>query len=247
MTAIRGHMSHQIHKAASRSLGFARENPGVASLLLIVVSVAAAIVLVAAFWSQLDSIRFPRIVAYTIGWFVATATTLGMALFLMWINDRREVDRSRRAMRLNFDHAIMAMLDLAHKFTARLDRNVVGSAIESAQKQIIAASARLKRFENKLTAFPPTALNAYAELENEIDVTLEDLNELHRRIRTERDTAFPKFGFEVMDRLSRFNDYLGMIHPKETDASREVNRQSVEAAMLDPEFVEEKSVTVRSA
>ena len=247
MTAIRGRMSHQIHKAASRSLGFARENPVVASLLLIVVSVAAAIVLVAAFWSQLDSIRFPRIVAYTIGWFVATATTLGMALFLMWINDRREVDRSRRAMRLNFDHAIMAMLDLAHKFTARLDRNVVGSAIESAQNQIIAASARLKRFENKLTAFPPTALNAYAELENEIDVTLEDLNELHRRIRTERDTAFPKFGFEVMDRLSRFNDYLGMIHPKETDASREVNRQSVEAAMLDPEFVEEKSVTVRSA
>ncbi len=240
-------MSHKIHKAASRSLGFARENPVVASLLLIVVSVAAAIVLVAAFWSQLDSIHFPRIVAYTIGWFVATATTLGMALLLMWINDRREVDRSRRAMRLNFDHAIMAMLDLTHKFTARLDRNIVGSAIESAQKQIIAASARLKRFENKLTAFPPTALNAYAELENEIDVTLEDLNELHRRIRTERDTAFPKFGFEVMDRLSRFNDYLGMIHPKETDASREVNRQSLEAAKLDPEFVEEKSVAVRRA
>lgn len=240
-------MSHQIRNAATRSLGFARENPVVASLLLIVVSVAAAIVLVATFWAQLDSIRFPRIVSYTIGWFVATATTLGMALFLMWVNDRREVDRSRRAMRLNFDHAIMAMLDLAHKFTARFDRNVVGSSIESAQKQIIAASARLKRFENKLTAFPPAALNAYAELENEIDVTLEDLNELHRSIRTERDTAFPKFGFEVMDRLSRFNDYLSLIHPKETDASREVLRQSVEAATLDPEFVEEKSVAVRRA
>jgi len=240
-------MNRQVHNAARRSLGFARENPVVASLLLTVVSVAAAIVLVAAFWTQLDSIRFPRIVAYTIAWFVATATTLGMALFLMWVNDRREVDRSRRAMRLNFDHAIMAMLDLAHKFTGRLDRNVVGSAIESAQKQIIAASARLKRFENKLTAFPPTALNAYAELENEIDVTLEDLNDLHRRMRNERETAFSKFGFEVMDRISRFNDYLGLIHPKETDASREVSRQSAEAAKLDPEFAEEKSVAVRSA
>ena len=119
-------MSHKIHNAASRSLGFARENPVVASLLLIVISVAVAIVVVAAFWAQLDSIRFPRIVSYTIGWFVATATTLGMALFLMWVNDRREVDRSRRAMRLNFDHAIMAMLDLAQKFTVGPDRNVVG-------------------------------------------------------------------------------------------------------------------------
>ena len=237
-------MSQRIHNAASRGLGFARENPVVASLLVVIVSVAAATVLVAVFWAQLNAIHFPRIVAYTIGWFVATATTLGMALFLMWINDRREVDRSRRAMRLNFDHAITAMLDLVQKFTVRPDRAAIGPAIESAQKQIIAASARLKRFENKLTAFPPSALNAYAELENEIDVTLEDLNDLHRRIRTERETAFTKFGFEVMDRLSRFNDYLGLIHPKETDASREVMRQSLEEAALDPEFVEEKEKSV---
>jgi hypothetical protein len=240
-------MSQVIRSATSRGLGFARENPVAASFIAVIVSVAIAIVLVATFWTQLDSIRFPKIVAYTIGWFVATATTLGMALFLMWISDRREVDRSRRAMRLNFDHAIMAMLDLAHKFTARHDRTVIGPAIESAQKQIIAASARLKRFENKLTAFPPAALNAYAELENEIDVTLEDLNELHRRIRNERETTFPKFGFEVMDRLSRFNDYLGMIHPKETPASLEVTRQSLVADEVDPKSGEENAVTIRRA
>jgi hypothetical protein len=214
---------------------------GISALIIVLA------LLLATFWSRLDSIHVPQLVAYTIGWFIATATTLGMALFLMWANDRREVDRSRRAMRLNFDHAIMAMLDLAHKFTARLDRNIIGSAIESAQKQIIAASARLKRFENKLTAFPPVALNAYAELENEIDVALEDLNDLHRRVRSERDTAFPKFGFEVMDRLSRFNDYLGMIHPKETEASREVRRHSFGVADLDPEFLEETAIAIRRA
>jgi hypothetical protein len=239
-------MSHVTQNAATRARSFARENPVVTSVLAILVFFGVAGLTVSTFWSQLDAIRVPPIVAYTIGWFVATATTLGMALFLMWMNDRREVDRSRRAIRVNFDHAIMAMLDLAHKLTARLDRNIVGPAIESAQKQIIASSARLKRFENKLTAFPPVALNAYAELENEIDVTLEDLNELHRRIRTERETVFPKFGFEVMDRLSRFNDYLGMIHPKETDASNEVRRQHVEpAAQPASEVAEETAMAVR--
>jgi len=241
-------MSYVAHHTASRGRRFARENPVAACVLAILIFFGAAALLVAAFWSRLDAIRIPAIVAYTIGWFVATATTLGMALFLMWMNDRREVDRSRRAIRVNFDHAIMAMLDLAQKLTARLDRNVIGAAIESAQKQIIASSARLKRFENKLTAFPPVALNAYAELENEIDVTLEDLNELHRRIRTERETVFPKFGFEVMDRLSRFNDYLGMIHPQDTDASNEILRhQSVEPTdePAHAEPVEETAVAVR--
>ena len=235
-----------MQNAANRGRSFARENPVATSVLAIIIFLGAAVTLLAEFWSQLDAIHVPTIVAYSVGWFVATATTLGMALFLMWMNDRREVDRSRRAIRVNFDHAIMAMLDLAHKLTARLDRNVVAPAIESAQKQIIASSARLKRFENKLTAFPPVALNAYGELENEIDVTLEDLNELHRRIRTERETVFPKFGFEVMDRLSRFNDYLGMIHPKETDASMEVRRQFVETPVQPKnEFVEETGMAVR--
>lgn len=235
-----------MQNAVMRARSFARENPVATSVLATLIFFGVAALLVGVFWSQLDAIRVPAIVAYTLGWFVATATTLGMALFLMWMNDRREVDRSRRAIRVNFDHAIMAMLDLAHKLTAHLDRNIVGPAIESAQKQIIASSARLKRFENKLTAFPPVALNAYAELENEIDVTLEDLNELHRRIRTERETVFPKFGFEVMDRLSRFNDYLGMIHPKETDASKEVRRQFVEPAKQSTgEVVEETAMAVR--
>ncbi len=240
-------MSYVVHNAASRSRSFVRENPVVASALAIVIFFGVVSLLVATFWSRLDAIRVPAVVAYAIGWFVATATTLGMALFLMWMNDRREVDRSRRAIRVNFDHAIMAMLDLTHKLTARLDRNIIGHAIESAQKQIIASSARLKRFENKLTAFPPVALNAYGELENEIDVTLEDLNELHRRIRTERETVFPKFGFEVMDRLSQFNEYLAMIHPKETDASNEVRRQVAEPPMQQPNdvVVEETAMSLR--
>src|ERR1700761_1408265 len=110
-----------MENAASRARSFARENPVATSVLAIVIFLAAAAMLVDVFWSRLDAIRVPPIVAYTIGWFVATATTLGMALFLMWMNDRSEVDRSRRAIRVNFDHAIMAMLDLTRKLTARLD------------------------------------------------------------------------------------------------------------------------------
>lgn len=192
----------------------------------------------------------PHLIAYAIGWFIATATTLAIALFLMWVVDRREVDRSRRAIRLNFDHAITAMLDLVNKFTTTTDRNLIGVAIESAQKQIIAASARLKRFENKLTAFPPAALNAYAELENEIDNTLEELNDFHRKVRIDRESRFPKFGFEMLDRLTRFNDYLGCIHSRETDASRAIRRyemQPTEPISDDPGEVDASAIVVRRA
>ncbi len=197
-------------------------NAIVVSVLSVVAIFAIAGVLLAQFWDSLDHIRMPKLVGIALGWFIATATTLGIAFFLMWANDRRDVDRSRRAIRLNFDHALIAMLDLARNFSTSTDRNLIGASIELAQKQIIASSARLKRFENKLTAFPPASLNAYADLENEIDVALDELNDLHRRARVERESRFPKFGFEVLDRIARFEEHLTLIHVHATDASRRV-------------------------
>jgi hypothetical protein len=147
------------------------------------------------------------------------ASTLGIALLLMWVNDQREVNRSRRAIRLNFDHALIALLDLAHNFTTSTERNQIGPGIEAAQKQIIAASARLKRYETRLTAFPPEALNAYADLENEIDVALEELNDLHRKLRTEREGRLAKFGFDLLDRVGRFEHFLAAIDARPTQAS----------------------------
>ncbi|MEP6484002.1 MAG: hypothetical protein ABJB01_06100 [Rudaea sp.] len=241
-------MSNLIRNAALSSERFARSNPVAVATLAIVALIAVAVVLLTQYWDRIDQIRLPNLVGIALGWFIATGTTLGIALLLMWVADRREVNRSRRAMRLNFDHSIMAMLDLAKEFTTSIDRNSIGRAIESSQKQLIAASARLKRFENKLTAFPPAALNAYSELENEIDVTLEDLNDLHRRIRIDRENKFPTFGFEVMDRLTRFNDYLGQIHPRETDASLAVHRTSLESAPVPTSSaVEENAIEVRRA
>jgi hypothetical protein len=143
----------------------------------------------------------------------------------MWVNDQREVNRSRRAIRLNFDHALLAMLDLVQQFTTNADRTTrIGPAIESAQKQIIAASARLKRFETRLTSFPPDVLNAYADLENEIDVALEELNDLHRKLRGERDARLIKFGFEILDRVGRFDGFLTIIDARRTQASFALER-----------------------
>ncbi len=229
---------------------FARDNSIISAILGVLVFLCATLVLIDTFWAQIQSLHVPRLVGYAIGWFIATATTLCIALFLMWVADRREVDRSRRAIRLNFDHAITAMLDLAKKFTSTTDRNLIGAAIECAQKQIIAASARLKRFENKLTSFPPTALNAYAELENEIDITLEDLNELHRKLRIDRESRFPKFGFEVMDRLMRFNDYLGCIHSRQTVASLAIKQfegRQDEGISETPTAIEDSPISIRRA
>ena len=211
-------MSRKFRSASSKSARFARAHPvatGLIALAAVFVTVVATIV---AYWSQLDHLHIPHVLTIAIGWFLAVASTLGIALLLMWVNDQREVNRSRRAIRLNFDHTLMAMLDLAHHFTMDADRNQIGAIIESAQKQIIAASARLKRYESKLTAFPPEALNAYADLENEIDVALEELNDLHRKLRSERG-RLAKFGFEVLDRVGRFDEFLDIIDARPTQAS----------------------------
>jgi hypothetical protein len=237
-------MSNLLRSAALSGQRYVQANPVTVSTAAIVVFLCAVASVLNMYWDRLDQIQLPRLVGITLGWFVATATTLGIALFLMWVVDRREVNRSRRAMRLNFDHAITAMLDLAKGFTTSIDRNSIGRAIESSQKQLIAASARLKRFENKLTAFPPAALNAYSELENEIDVALEDLNDLHRRVRIDRESKFPTFGFEVMDRLTRFNDYLGQIHPRDTVASLAVRRSSLESAPVPTSTVPDESTAI---
>jgi low affinity Fe/Cu permease len=188
----------------------------------------SAIAMIVAYWSQLDGLHLPPVLAMAIGWFVTVGTTLGIALLLMWVNDQREVNRSRRAIRLNFDHALMAILDLAHHFTTHAERNQIGAMIEAAQKQIIAASARLKRYESKLTAFPPEALNAYADLENEIDVSLEELNDLHRKLRSERDGRLAKFGFEMLDRVARFDEFLSIIDARPTQASLAFERFALE-------------------
>ncbi len=190
---------------------------------------AALVALVVAYWQQLDNLHIPKILQLALGWFVAVGSTLGIALLLMWVNDQREVNRSRRAIRLNFDHALLAMLDLAHHFTVDSERNLVGPTIESAQKQIIAASARLKRYEGKLTAFPPEVLNAYADLENEIDVSLEELNDLHRRLRADRDGRLAKFGFAMLDRVGRFEEFLSIIDARPTPASLAFERFTLAA------------------
>jgi hypothetical protein len=223
-------MNSTLKRVFNGARNYVRDNSIVVAIVSVMAFFGVMLYLVDAFWTQIHDLHVPRLVGYTIGWFIAMASTLAIALFLMWVSDRRDVDRSRRAIRLNFDHAITAMLELAKKFTASADRNDIGLAIESAQKQIIAASARLKRFENKLTAFPPVAMNAYGELENEIDNTLEDLNELHRKVRIDRESRFPKFGFELMDRLTRFDDYLSQIHSRETHASRAMKRYNLHHA-----------------
>ena len=242
-------MSGNFRSASSRSARFARAHPVAAGLIVLVGVFAAAVALIVAYWSQLSAVHVPPLLEMTIGWFVAVGSTLGLALLLMWVGDQREVNRSRRAIRLNFDHALMAMLDLAHHFTMDADRNQIGLIIESAQKQIIAASARLKRYENKLTAFPPEALNAYADLENEIDVALEELNELHRKLRSERG-HLAKFGFEVLDRVGRFDQFLGIIDARRTQASEAFERY-ITAQETSPEqpvaASVEKAVVVRRA
>ena len=212
-------MSRNLHNALSRGIRFARARPVAAGGIVSISAFTLLAGLVAAYWQQLDQVHIPKILELAIGWFVAVGSTLGIALLLMWINDQREVNRSRRAIRLNFDHALLAMLDLAHHFTTDAERNLVGPTIESVQKQIIAASARLKRYEGKLTAFPPEVLNAYADLENEIDVSLEELNDLHRRLRADRDGRLAKFGFAMLDRVGRFEEFLSIIDARPTPAS----------------------------
>ncbi len=220
-------MSRNFRSASSRSARFARAHPVAAGVIALVAVFFAAVMLITAYWSQLDDLHLPPVLAMAIGWFVTVGTTLGIALLLMWVNDQREVNRSRRAIRLNFDHPLMAMLDLSHQFTTNADRNLIGAQIEAAQKQIIAASARLKRYETRLTAFPPEALNAYADLENEIDVSLEELNDLHRKLRSERDGRLAKFGFEMLDRVARFNEFLSVIDARATQASLAFERFAV--------------------
>jgi hypothetical protein len=219
-------MNRNFRSASSRGARFARVHPVATGLIALIIVFAAVGTIVGAYWTRLEQIHVPTVVAMALGWFVAVGSTLGIALLLMRVNDQREVNRSRRAIRLNFDHALMAMLDLAHHFT-KADRNQIGPGIESAQKQIIAASARLKRFENKLTAFPPEALNAYADLENEIDVALDELNDLHRKLRTEREGRLAKFGFDLLDRVARFEEFLGAIDARPTPASLAFKRFSV--------------------
>jgi hypothetical protein len=212
-------MSLNFRSVSSRGARFARVHPVATGLIALTVVFAAMAALAAVYWVRLEQVHVPAIVAAALGWFVAVGSTLGIALLLMWVNDQREVNRSRRAIRLNFDHALLAMLDLARHFTTNADRNQIGPGIESAQKQIIAASARLKRYETKLTAFPPDALNAYADLENEIDVALDELNDLHRKLRTEREGKLAKFGFDLLDRVGRFEQFLGAIDARTTQAS----------------------------
>jgi low affinity Fe/Cu permease len=212
-------MSLNFRSASSSSARFARAYPIATGLISLAGVFATMIAIVVVYWTQLDHFHVPKILEMTLGWFVAVSTTLGIALLLMWVNDQREVNRSRRAIRLNFDHALIAMLDLAHHFTTADERALIGPSIEAAQKQIIAASARLKRYETRLTAFPPEALNAYADLENEIDVALEELNDLHRKLRTERDGRLARFGFDLLDRVARFDEFLSVIDARPTQAS----------------------------
>ncbi len=212
-------MTRSFRSVSSPSARFARAHPVAAGLIILAAVFVFAIAMIGAFWSELDEFHVPRVLAMAIGWFVAVGSTLGIALLLMWVNDQREVNRGRRAIRLNFDHALIAMLNLADQFTTRTERHEINLSIEAAQKQIIAASARLKRYESKLTAFPPEALNAYADLENEIDVALEELNDLHRKMRSEREGRLAKFGFEVLDRVGRFDEFLTVIDARPTQAS----------------------------
>lgn len=216
---------------------FTRVHPVATAMIVLTAVFAVAAAIISVYWTQLDNLHVPPVLGMAIGWFIAVGSTLGVALLLMWVNDQRETNRSRRAIRLNFDHALMAMLDLAHQFTTNADRNSrIGPAIEAAQKQIIAASARLKRFENKLTAFPPDVLNAYADLENEIDVALEDLNDLHRKLRNERDGRLVKFGFEILDRVARFDGFLTLIDARRTQASLALERfRATDVAKADAE------------
>ena len=220
-------MSRKFRSASSRSARFARAHPVATGLMVLGAVFVLALSLIVAFWPQIETVRVPHVLALTIGWFVTVGTTLGIALVLMWVNDQRDVNRSRRAIRLNFDHALMAMLDLAHQFTTHTERQQVNVLIESAQKQIIAASARLKRYENKLAAFPPEVLNAYADLENEIDVALEELNDLHRKVRSEREGRLVKFGFEMLDRVARFDEFLTVIDARPTQASLAFERFTI--------------------
>jgi low affinity Fe/Cu permease len=242
-------MSSNFRSASSRSARFSRAHPIVTGLIVLSAVFVTAIALIAVYWPQIDELHLPPVLAMAIGWFVAVGTTLGIALLLMWVSDQREVNRSRRAIRLNFDHALMAMLDLAHQFTTHAERNQVGQTIESAQKQIIAASARLKRYENKLTAFPPDVLNAYADLENEIDVALEELNDLHRKLRSERDGRLAKFGFEMLDRVARFDEFLNIIDARPTQASIAFERLSTAQETPPPAAAAtpENSIAVRRA
>jgi hypothetical protein len=219
-------MSRIFRSAWLRSARFARAHPVPTGLMALAGVSVIAFAMIATYWTQLEELRVPRVLALAIGWFVAVGSTLGIALLLMWMKDQRDVNRARRAIRLNFDHALLAMLDLARQFTAHTERHDINLSIESAQKQIIAASARLKRYENKLTAFPPEALNAYADLENEIDVSLEELNDLHRKMRSERDGRLAKFGFEMIDRVGRFNEFLDIIDARPTQASLAYERLS---------------------
>jgi len=223
-------MSRNFRTASSRSARFARAHPVATGLIALAGMFLLALAAIVAFWPQLQSMRVPHVLALTIGWFVAVGSTLGIALLLMWVSDQRDVNRSRRAIRLNFDHPLIAMLDLAHQFTTHPERHQINLSIESAQKQIIAASARLKRYESKLTAFPPDVLNAYADLENEIDVALEELNDLHRKLRSERDERLAKFGFEMLDRVARFDEFLNIIDARPTPASLAFERFAVEDA-----------------
>jgi len=220
-------MSRKFRSVSSRSARFARAHPVATGLMVLAAVFVLALALIVVYWPQIETVRVPHVLALTVGWFVTVGTTLGIALLLMWVNDQRDVNRTRRAIRLNFDHALMAMLDLAHQFTTQGERQQVNLLIESAQKQIIAASARLKRYENKLAAFPPEALNAYADLENEIDVALEELNDLHRKLRSEREGRLAKFGFEMLDRVARFDELLTVIDARPTQASLAFERFTI--------------------
>lgn len=221
---------------------FTRVHPVATAMIVVTAVFAVAAAIISFYWSRLDDLHVPPVLGMALGWFIAVGSTLGIALLLIWVNDQRETNRSRRAIRLNFDHALMAMLDLAQQFTTNADRNGrINPAIEAAQKQIIAASARLKRFETKLTSFPPDVLNAYADLENEIDVALEELNDLHRKMRNERDGRLVKFGFEILDRVGRFDAFLTLIDARRTQASlayerfrvADVTKADAEAATLE--------------
>ena len=122
-------MSRNFRSASSRSARFARVHPVVVGLIGFAAVLVAAIALIAAYWPQLDDLHVPLVLAMAIGWFVAVGSTLGIALLLMWVSDQREVNRSRRAIRLNFDHALLAMLDLAHQFTTHAERNQVRALV----------------------------------------------------------------------------------------------------------------------
>ena len=77
-------------------------------------------------------------------------------------------------------------------------------------------------------------MNAYADLENEIDVALEELNDLHRKLRSEREGRLAKFGFEMLDRVGRFDEFLTVIDARPTQASLAFERFAIKDARRPP-------------